>query len=197
MRILAVDLASTMWAACLGSGEGVDKEFCAVDFKSENSAVNALTHLFRPESSLDVSYLLIEDLPYGVLPNLAVKDVSRFQGRLIERMISYGQKDKLLFVQPMEWQRHFKVNKKRSQSAKEAIDGFAQCAFDLGYTPPDLVEIHSASFTSLHGTERSKVREALKKLKTDLVAAFLIKAWFFEVGEEKVLASKSVQKYLR
>lgn len=190
MILLAVDFASKCWSAALGDNGNLIREWCAWDFPTENKAIDSMTYLFRPESIVAVKYLLVEDLPFAVLPNLAVRDTSRMQGRLAERMLSYGQLDKLLFVQPMEWQRHFKVVRKGDA-------GFAAKALEMGYEPPDLVTKHKAAFNHLSGKERSDVRLRLKKLQTDFIVSYLILQWAHEVGEDAMLNSKSVQRYTR
>lgn len=197
MLIQGVDLASKAWATCLGDESQVHTQFNALNFAEETDAVSAITHLFRPESGKVPDWLLIEDLPFGTMPNVAAKDVSRFQGRIIERMAVYNQIQLILFIQPMEWQRYFKVNRRGLTTTEKdnVYRDYAKTAYN--YDPPNLVAQNDAHFSSLKGPERSKVRGHLKKLMTDHIAAFLIMKWAHEVGEEKMLASKSVQRYER
>lgn len=189
--LLTVDLASRNWAACLGEEGKIRRQFCTRDFPKEDDAVLAITHLFRPESKLMPTWLIIEDVPFAVGSFESAKDAWRLQGRLIERMKVYGQQEKLLFIQPMEWQKHHKV-------VRQGDEGYALCAREkFNYLPPNLIITCASDFTSLHGKERANVRGQYKKLMTDFVAAFLIYQWAFAVGEEKMLSAKSVQRYTR
>lgn len=189
--LLTVDLASKAWAACLGESGRVRREFSAWDFPSEDDAVAAITHLFRPESTVVPRWLIIEDMPFHLMQNVNGKDAFRFQGRIIQRMIDYGHKDKMLFVQPMEWQKHHQV-------VRAGDIGYAMLARErFGYKPPDLLTTYKSSYTSLSGKDRQDVRNKLKKLMTDYVAAFLIYRWAHEVKDEAMLNAKSVQRYTR
>lgn len=189
--ILSIDLASKLWAGCLGDEGQVRRQISSWDFASESDGVSAITYLFRPDSKVNPRWLIIEDVPFHSAPMTSGKDAIRFQGRIIDRMDSYGQKDKLLFVQPMEWQKFHKV-------VRQGDEGYAKCALDkFGYSPPDMLTKFKKSYISLHGKERADIRYKLKKLQTDYVAAFLIYQWAYQITDEVMLKSKAVQRYER
>lgn len=173
MIIQTVDLASVCWASYLGERGRTPTQFSAADYPDERSAVEAITSKFQSFGDYPhfrPGILIIEEMPHAVAYGEGVKNTIRMQGRIIERMDTFGHLDRILFVQPMAWQSDLGANRK---TPKEQ----AEIAAKLGYTPPDLVSIHGATFKDLHGPARTKVRDRLKKLMEDHVSAFLIYAW--------------------
>lgn len=106
--------------------------------------------------------MLIEDLPHGLKFAALVKRVCRIQGRIAEVMEQAGHRDKILFVPPALWQRHYK-----RVADEKWPDAVVPVAHRHGYTPPDLVG------EGMKAAERT----IAKKVMTDYCAAYLIGFW--------------------
>jgi hypothetical protein len=106
--------------------------------------------------------MLIEDLPHGLRFAALVKRVCRIQGRIVELMEQYGQRDKILFVPPALWQRSYK--RVADEKWPDAVVPVAHRHF---YTAPNLVE------EGMKAVERNTA----KKVMTDYCAAYLIGYW--------------------
>jgi hypothetical protein len=72
---------------------------------SEMEFVHSICAPFDPArfDSRPPEVMLIEDLPHGLKFAALVKRVCRIQGRIVELMEQYGQRDKILFVPPALW----------------------------------------------------------------------------------------------
>jgi hypothetical protein len=106
--------------------------------------------------------MLIEDLPHGLKFAALVKRVCRIQGRIVELMEQYGQRDKILFVPPALWQRSYK--RVADEKWPEAV---VSVSHRHGYTAPNLLE---------EGMKYAEKTMA-KKVMTDYCAAYLIGYW--------------------
>lgn len=106
--------------------------------------------------------MLIEDLPHGLKFAALVKRVCRIQGRIVEVMEQYGQRDKILFVPPALWQRSYK-----RVADEKWPDAVVPVADRHGYRAPNLVE------EGMKALERNTA----KKVMTDYCAAYLIGYW--------------------
>ncbi len=163
--VVAVDLAAKYSAACLWE-DGYIKPSWQTDSwgATEHEFLTAITAFWTsPESHLaGPDVLVVEDLPHRLPFTNLVKRVCRMQGRIAERMEAVNQLDKLLFVAPAVWRKHFKGLERGT-----GPDAVLTVAADIGFTPPDL-------------TDRIKKpgdKQIAKKVATDYAAAFLIGVW--------------------
>lgn len=207
MSILAVDLAAVAWAAYLGDGgrsantaNGEEykpeppQRWSCLDFPSETEAVYSIADYFEPIYGDKIpEVLIVEDLPHGLNNASLIKDVSRMQGRIVQRMVEHKALDRVLFVQPNTWQSALGVNRKTPQETEEV-------ALALGFEPPtDLLTRYEYLYRDLKGSERQKIRERCKKVRSDYVDAFLIYAFAVKLkaAGELWLPNKAIQRYTR
>lgn len=139
---------------------------------SEMEFVHLICSPFDPArfDSTPPKVMLIEDLPHGLKFAALVKRVCRIQGRIAEVMEQYGHRDKILFVPPALWQRHY-----TRWAGEKWPDAVVPVANRNLYTPPDLVE---------EGM-KSAERTIAKKVMTDYCAAYLIALWGLEQLERQ------------
>src|SRR5690606_32995726 len=102
--------------------------------------------------------IVIEDVPYGISRQSMVKPVLRLQGRLIERLDRGGLLDRVIFVAPATWQRHFGLFR-----AKNAAKVQAEKAEELGYTPPDLRTLYAPMIPPKGDAARTRALETVRK----------------------------------
>lgn len=207
MIVQAVDLAARFSAACLlgPSGSVISEygsEYTADAVVAETSEVHARSRFFVamvansvliPETCPD--WVVVEDVPHQMRFDTITKAVCRLQGELISKLAVRSALDKLIFIPPALWQRHF------PGVWKGGVKGAAAAASSYGYTPPDLLEAHRGIYDHLHGGEtsqlRQKLRGNLKKQMSDYIDAFLIAQWAQETMEKHgTLEVKSAQKYV-
>jgi len=131
---------------------------------SEMEFVHTICAPFDPArfDSTPPEVLLIEDLPHGLKFAALVKRVCRIQGRIVELMEQYGQRDKILFVPPALWQRYYK--RVADEKWPDAVVPVADRHF---YRAPNLVE------EGMKAVDRNTA----KKVMTDYCAAYLIGYW--------------------
>ena len=118
----------------------------------------------------DVDLIAVEDVPYGISSQAMVKPVLRLQGILIACLAQEGLLDRTVFVNPATWQRAVGVYGKAKTGARDLARSF-------GYEPPDLLALHASDINRLHGKERTRLRDRLKKATTDYDDAFLLTYW--------------------
>lgn len=128
---------------------------------SEMEFVHSICSPFA-SGSLVPEVMLIEDLPHGLKFAALVKRVCRIQGRIVELMEQYGQRDKILFVPPALWQRYYK-----RVADEKWPDAVVPVADRHLYRAPNLVE------EGMKAAERT----IAKKVMTDYCAAYLIGFW--------------------
>lgn len=161
MRVLAVDLAAKYSAACLMDQHAQVHWQCDSWGRTESGFISAITYQWQyRQEPPDV--LVIEDLPHRLPFSSLVKRVARIQGRIVDRMDSYGLEDAVLFVPPALWRKHFDGLERGT-----GADAVVAVAGRLGYAPPDL------SDRIVGGKDRATA----KKVRTDYCAAFLIACW--------------------
>ena len=167
MKIEAVDLAARYSAAVvLGAKAETTEILWQWDSwkPTEMEFVHKICEPFSP-TRIAPDVMLIEDLPHGLKFAALVKRVCRLQGRIVEVMAQYGQRDKILFVPPALWQRHY-----HRQLGEKWPDAVVPVAERHSYAPPNLVE------EGMKAAERT----IAKKVMTDYCAAYLIANWGLE-----------------
>lgn len=123
----------------------------------------------------DPEYVVVEDLPHRLPFAALVKAVCRMQGRLVHGLWEINAIDRLVFVPPALWQRHF------PGVWRKGAYGALQAAAVYNYQPPDLRTTDPRfSVSGLTGKERAARRAADRKIITDYVDAFLIAMWATE-----------------
>jgi hypothetical protein len=160
VRIVAVDLAAKYSAACAMTLGGVLLNQFDSWGKARNEFLAIITAPWRYATT--PAALIVEDLPHGVRYMTVTKAVCRLQGRIIERMDSYGSADAIVFVQPETWRRSFPGLERGTGPG--AVVGVAA---GLGYDPPDLSS----------RVVKSGDKATARKVATDYCAAFLIARW--------------------
>lgn len=182
MLIVGVDLASR-FSAYVGLGssrevyfEGDSQGLSEGDFVSR---LLGYASLYSSEPYTEEIWIVVEDLPHCIPYRVQVKEVSRLQGRLVHEAKYYGLFDRILFIPPATWQRSYEgVFRQGASGARDA-------AANLGYEPPDLLDGNERfPFQELKGKERTKIRNAAKKVMTDYVDAFLIANYIHDRIEE-------------
>lgn len=165
MDIVAVDLAAKYSAAIHMSAARQPIHQWDSWQKTETEFLDTITTPWRSGTPPDV--LIVEDLPHGVPYMTVVKDVCRLQGRIVERMNSFGHIKAIGFVQPAAWRAHFDL---KQGSGPAAVIPVAE---QYGYWPPDL-------------TDRTGKgdRATARKVATDYAAAYLIGRWALDFFDE-------------
>lgn len=159
--IVAVDLAAKYSAACLLDGKHPLPTWETDSWgATEHEFLTAITGFWSPYDGVDA--LIVEDLPHRLAFANLVKRVCRMQGRIAERMQQAGALDKLWYVQPAVWRKHFKGLERGT-----GPDAVLDVAKEIGYAPPDL----SARCT------KAGDKAIARKVGTDYAAAFLIGVW--------------------
>jgi len=195
MRFLGIDLASRCSAYVLLDSEGHVLEqgdsygISEWDFVDKIKEAGEIFSSFGPESRYFVN-IVIEDLPHRVPFRVSVKEVLRLQGRLIHEIDGYGELDRVFWLPPAVWQRSY------DGVWRKGVAGAREAAASLGYEPPDLLSDDVRfPYKELKGKERTKIREAAKKLMTDYVDAYLIAEWARRTHiEHGTLLVKGVQE---
>jgi len=162
-HLVAVDLAAKYSALCQMSTAGAVLDETDSWGKTESEFIDRIcrywTEWWCPEPPL---VLAVEDLPHRLPFASLVKQVCRIQGRIVDRMDTFGAADAVLFVPPALWRRAFKgLSRGTGPEAVTAV------AAELGYLPPDL-------------SDRAAViggKAIARKVATDYCAAFLIARW--------------------
>lgn len=167
MSIVAVDLAAKYSAAVWMDVDAAAHEYEVLDQwdswqKTETEFIDQTTAKFEPVRQwARPDALVIEDLPHGVRYMTNTKDVCRLQGRIVERMQTYGALPYVLFVPPAEWRAHYS-----GMGRGTGPDVVVPVAAKYGYEPPDLS-------SRVGKGERATAR----KVATDYCAAYLIGRW--------------------
>lgn len=170
--MLAIDLAPKFSAAVLvdSGGEVVwqDDAYAGGNYLTHDDfLVAALQHAGMIGGQ--PAQLLVEAVPQIMRFDTGVKTVLRNQGVLIFLAGRLGVP--LWFVPPALWQRGIGVWRKTPAQT-------AAVAKELGYVAPDLLaDWQAKGLIPEHGEERQKVREMLKKVRTDYVDAWLMTRW--------------------
>lgn len=162
MTIIAVDLAAKYSAACHMSLFTVYEQWDSWQV-TETQFIDFITDWWHDPVDPPTA-LLIEDLPHGVPYMTVTKDVCRLQGRIVERMDSYGYKQSIVFIPPNEWRRHFHL--KQGMGPEVVVETAAA----LGYQAPDLS-------ARIGKGDKATAR----KVTTDYCAAYLIGIWAQEM----------------
>lgn len=179
--ILSVDLAAK-FSAGIVRGDGGEIH---LQFDTLHRSPSEVAHLIAETAALfEVSHVFLEDVPYGISKQFMVKPVLRLQGHIIQAL-GDAEQPSPLFVAPATWQRAMGVW--RASPADTAA-----VAAERGYTPPDLLEIHSDALPA-KGPERTKIRTLLKKSATDYVDAFLLSEWALSVVGTDLTSIQGVQ----
>lgn len=156
MSLVAVDLAERYSGVVALDDDGS----LLGEWHSWNvSTVDFIDAVVSPFEQWDVlpEILLIEDVPHGLPFQGGVRKVCRLQGRIIERMASFGLEDRIVFYPPALWQREMGVWK---QGPEIVIPESAK----LGYQPPNLVTPEM---------KKTATKKA-EKIMSDYCAAFLM-----------------------
>ena len=163
--VVAVDLAAKYSAACRFEDGYVQPTWQADSWSAtEHAFLTAITDFWLPPEYFTPGpdVLVVEDLPHRLPFANLVKRVCRMQGRIAERMETVQQLDKLLYVAPAVWRKHFKGLERGT--GPEAVIPVAR---DIGYFPPDLTP----------RIKKAGDKAIAKKVTTDYAAAFLIGVW--------------------
>lgn len=172
VNVVAIDLAAKYSAAVWLWDHTVVQHWDSWQ-KSESTFIDWCTEGFHPDRALlrvpDV--LVIEDLPHRLPYMTNVKDVCRLQGRLVERMHSYGALTKILFVPPAEWRRHYGPPLKQGTGPAAVVE----VAVRMGYVLPDLTD--RMAINPKTNKPAAGERATAKKVLTDYCAAYLIGRW--------------------
>jgi hypothetical protein len=167
MYFLGVDLAASYSAYCVLEDSG---QVCDQGDSWKISDSDFVSRLLRYGADPDC-LTVVEDLPHKIIYRVQVKEVCRLQGRIINEYEDRRSVDRLHFIAPATWQLAFGVFRKGVTAALDAAERY-------GYSPPDLrATDHRFKLDDLHGTARSKLREAAKKIETDYTDAYLIAEW--------------------
>jgi len=172
MLYLGVDLASRS-SAFVGVGDEGEVIVMGDSYgKTETDFVHELIATAAEYRLVYGSFVLaVEDLPHHIPYRISVKEVCRIQGRIAHHANYYGMLSQLVFVPPATWQRSY------DGVFRQGAKGARAAAEELGYTPPDLVADERFDIMSYSGKERTKRRNAAKKMMTDYDDAFLIARW--------------------
>ncbi len=162
-KVMAVDLAAKFPAAVIVDAAGVVSWQADSWQVGETEWIDLLCAPFLGRSPWVPARMVIEDLPHGVGYRTLVKNVCRLQGRIIDRITLLGHADRLLFVPPALWRRHY-AGLKRGTGAGPIVE----IAHDLGHTPPD-------TFARM---TRKGQRATARKVGNDYCAAWLIGRWY-------------------
>lgn len=155
--ITAVDLAARRSAAIRMDSNG----FIGDQFDSSTCTEQQfVTHVCTRS---DQDQLVVEDLPHGVEYRALVKRVCQLQGRIAHHAEQVGQLDKLLFVDPATWRRHYPTLRARGQGPHAVI----ATAREQGYQPPNLDHLRGPRGGSA----------LTDKVTSDYCAAYLIARW--------------------
>ncbi len=158
--VFAVDLAARYSAACLLDDQG--RVTWQVDSwgMTETQFIHGLSTPWYAGDNPAV--MAVEDLPHRLPFAALVKHVCRIQGRLLEHMHSLGLAERVLFVPPAEWRKHY-----TGLGRGTGPDAVTAVAAALGYTPPDLTD----------RCTKAGDKATARKVATDYCAAYLIARW--------------------
>lgn len=172
VNVVAIDLAAKFSAAVWMWEHTVIRHWDSWQ-NSESTFIDRCTDMFHPDhSELRIpDVLVIEDLPHRLPFMTNIKDVCRLQGRLVERMHRYGAMNKILFVPPAEWKRHYGAPLKQGTGPTAVVE----VAVRMGYLPPDLDS--RMVINPKTGRPKAGERATAKKVLTDYCAAYLIGRW--------------------
>lgn len=161
MSILAVDLAAKYSAVCHLTPTGTVLSQNDSWGMTETDFIGYITADFTRIHPPVV--MIVEDLPHRLPFASLVKKVCRMQGRIVERMTYLGHPDKVLFVPPAVWRKHYPELKRGT-----GPDAVLPAAANNGYQPPDL----STRAAAVKGG-----KALARKVATDYCAAYLIGLW--------------------
>jgi hypothetical protein len=188
LKYLGVDLAAKFSAGVVTENGKVLFEFDSW----RRSQIEFADYCVSIALEYDVELIMVEDLPYGISQQAQTKPPTRLQGILIKSAYDAGVLDKMWFVNPIEWQRTFKIKKPTNVGAREVAQLF-------GFEQRHPIEMYADSIPPLgkeHSKERAKVRGQLKKASTDYDDAFLICLWTAMEHKKGTLTNyKGVQQY--
>lgn len=165
MSLVAVDLAAKFSAACwMGDQHQVLAQWDSWQVR-ETTFIDFLVSPWAEGAMPLPHVLLIEDLPHRLSFIGPVKNVCRLQGRIVERMASFGFEREVVFVPPAEWRKYYPALRKRGSGPNEVVP----VAKTFGnYDPPDLTY-------RFRGDRGEKA--VARKVQTDYCAAYLIGFW--------------------
>lgn len=161
MSILAVDLAAKYSAACHMDDSGAVLGQFDSWGRTESEFIELCASPWYLTAVVHPAVMVVEDLPHRLPFAALVKQVCRIQGRIVEHMDVLGAADKVLFVPPAVWRRHYTGLERGT-----GPDAVVPVAAALGYTPPDLT-----------GHAGKGVKATARKVSTDYCAAYLIARW--------------------
>lgn len=161
MSILAVDLAAKYSAVCHLSPRGTILSQNDSWGMTETEFIRYITADFARSSPPLV--MAVEDLPHRLPFSSLVKRVARIQGRIVERMDFFHAADKVLFVPPALWRKHFPGLERGT-----GPDAVVAVAAERDYTAPDL---------SRRAAAEKGGKATARKVATDYCAAYLIGQW--------------------
>lgn len=157
MSLIAVDLAERYSGAVAMDDAGrVIHQWHSYDLSTEDF-LTGITTPFVYWHDDPPHTLVVEDVPHGLPFQGGVRKVCRLQGRIIERMASWGIEDRILFYPPALWQREMGV-------WRQGPEIVIPVSAELGYHPPNLVTPEM---------KKTATKKA-EKIMSDYCAAFLM-----------------------
>lgn len=134
----------------------------------------------------EVTRAVFEDVPYGLSKQFQIKPPLRGQGIVIDEFHRLDMLDTLRWLSPSVWQRTF------DGVWKGGVKGARAAAERLGYTPPDLLEVHAEEIpppAPENTKARAAIRTKLRKAMTDYDAAYLMSEWAWNLTVEEIDAA--------
>jgi hypothetical protein len=169
VSVVAVDLAAKFSAAVWLDEKRRVFHQCDSWQSTETYFIDTITQPWRHAVSPPAA-LIVEDLHPRVPWMTVVKDVCRLQGRIVERMSSYGHREAVVFVQPDQWRMHFE-----GLGRGTGPDAVSPVAEAFGYTAP----LDLADRAVVKGSKATA-----RKVATDYCAAYLIGRWALDYHDE-------------
>jgi hypothetical protein len=199
MNVVTLDLAAKFSAATVLNPAGdVTEQWDSFDISPIDFIEKTVGWVLKRDA-----LFLVEDLPAHLPSSQIITTVRRLQGAFILQAAKVGVLDRMLFVDPATWQKHFPgvgggwapavEGEKRRRWTPEERYATARLAAEVnGYTPPML----AAEYVLDRATDgqrvlKTKVKE-LEKQETDYVDAFLIGRWALDLGEDKIRSLRTV-----
>lgn len=190
--ILAVDLASRFSAAMVRDLGG--RVLWQGDSR-DMSAFEWCDLLAGGARRFRVTYIVIEDLPYGISSQAQTKPPSRLQGAL--GMALRDLLDRVFMLNPSTWMADYPgVPARKGTTDESRTEAMRIAALNLGYEPPNLVQEHIDSLPE-GAKVMKKHTNPLRKTQSDYVASFLISDWTLrQIAERRDLhAITGVQEF--